>query len=839
MNQITRQVMKAKYAELVFDIPTKRSFYYSIPTELQDLAQVGVRAVAPIGKRILTGFIIDVLDNVDFETKEIKEIEDILDPIPFFDKKFLKLANWVADYYFSSLGEVLATAVPYGTDIESKKIIQVDIEPLREEIKNTLKEKVNYIKLLEILSEKEEHTITELIKKLKKAGVRTNINYYLNKIEKKGLASVFIEKRKPLVKVKKEKVVELTINSHEKLSEVIHQLEKRSPKQVDTLIALYSAKEKKLTQKELIQKVKITPAVLKALEKKRYIKINEVEVKREYVELFQEEKKTIVLTEEQQKAINLISESINKDEFNVYLIHGVTGSGKTQVYLELIDKILKRGKNAIYLVPEISLTPQVIRRIKNHFGDKVGIMHSRLSPGERYDEWRAIIRGEYRIVVGPRSAIFAPIKNIRLIVVDEEHDFSYKQSGNPPYYNGRDVAIKRGQYENAVVILGSATPSLESYHNALQGKYKLIEMKKRVDNALLPQINIIDMRQEKKEKKIIGSFSEQLINKIKEKIKKNEKVILLQNRRGFATYIMCPDCGYIEQCKDCSVTLTYHLVKKEYVCHYCGYSKKELKACPVCGSMDIRYKGIGTQRVEDELEQLITYANIARMDFDTTQKKYAYSKILNEFAEGKYNILLGTQMVSKGLDFPDVTLVGVISAESTMLIPDFRATERTFQLLSQVSGRSGRSHLQGEVIIQTYRPESYVLEHVRNHDYEGFYRREIIERTNAKYPPFYRLALLEFRGLNLQQVKYAALEFKKLLKYDDNIINVLGPTPAYLSKLAGKYRWHILIKSNRSLDSNGTYLHKVINMALNEYRIKVRKISNVRLSIDIDPISTI
>jgi primosomal protein N' (replication factor Y) len=835
-----------KLVEIVFAIPTERSFYYSVPDELFDLAQVGVRAVAPIGKRVLTGFIINVIDESEFKKelekinlKEIKEIEDILDSNPFFDNKFLTFARWVADYYFSSLGEVLNAAVPAGTDVESKKIIVVDPNFIYEEIKNTDPQKTNYLKLLRLLAEKDEHSFTELKKKLKKEGIQSNINYYLSKLEKKGLASIFLEKRKPIVKIKKEKVVELGNLSFEEFSELVNRLEKRSIKQVNVLVTLFSAKDKKMRQAELIEKTKASPAVINALAKKKFIKITEVEVKREYVELYQEERKDFKLTEDQEKAISLISNSINENKFDIFLIHGVTASGKTQIYLELIDKIIQKGKTALYLVPEIALTPQIIRRIKNRFGELVGVLHSKLSPGERFDEWRSVIKQEYKIVIGPRSAVFAPLKNIGLIVVDEEHDSSYKQSDTSPFYNGRDAAIMRGKVENAVVVLGSATPSLDSYFNAMSGKYKLIELKKRIDNALMPVINLIDLRKEKEDNRMIGSFSQTMIDKIKSTLDKNEKVIILQNRRGFATYVICPDCGYTELCKNCSVTLTYHLVKKEYVCHYCNYSKKELSACPVCGSLEIKYKGIGTQRVEDELEQIILGARIARMDLDTTQKKYSFSKILNDFAEGKYNVLLGTQMVAKGLDFPDVTFVGVVSAESTMLIPDFRSAEKTFQLLSQVAGRAGRSKLQGEVAIQTYRPESYTLQFVQQNDYYGFYQREIIEREQAKYPPFYKLALIEFKSPNLVQVKRAAAEFYKFLKYDKKIIEVLGPAPAYISKLSGRYRWHIVIKSNRAYDPNGSYLHNIIKHALKEFHLKVKKISGVRLIIDIDPVSTI
>jgi len=835
-----------KLVELVFAIPTERSFYYSVPDDLLDLAQVGVRAVAPIGKRVLTGFIINVIDENEIakelekiSLQELKEIEDILDTIPFFDDKFLNFARWIADYYFSSLGEVLEAAVPAGTDVESKKIIVVDPNYIFEEIKNTDAKRANYLKLLRILSEKEEHTFSELKKKLKKVGIQSNINYYLSKLERKGLASIFLEKRKPIVKVKKEKVVELGDLSFEEFSELVSKLEKRSIKQVNVLVTLFVAKDKKMRQSELIEKTKASSQVIKALAKKKFVKITEVEVKREYVELYQEEKKDFKLTDEQVKAIEIISKSIDENKFDIFLIHGVTASGKTQIYLELIDKIIQQGKTALYLVPEIALTPQIIRRIKNRFGDLVGVLHSRLSPGERFDEWRSVIKQEYKIVIGPRSAVFAPLKNIGLIVVDEEHDASYKQSENAPYYHGRDTAIMRSKVENAVVVLGSATPSLESYFNAMSGRYKLIELKKRIDDAVMPLINLIDLRKEKEDNRMIGSFSQTLVDKIKFTLSKNEKVIILQNRRGFATYVICPDCGYTELCKNCAVTLTYHLIKKEYICHYCSYSKKELSVCPVCGSLEIRYKGIGTQRVEDELEQIIPGSRIARMDLDTTQKKYSFSKILNDFGEGKYNVLLGTQMVAKGLDFPDVTFVGVVSAESTMLIPDFRSSEKTFQLLSQVAGRSGRSKLQGEVAIQTYRPESYTLQFVQQNDYYGFYQREIFEREQAKYPPFYKLALIEFKSPNINQVKRAATEFHKFLKYDRKILEVLGPSPAYIAKISGRYRWHIIIKSNRAYDPNGNYLHNVLKQALNEFHSRVKKISGVRIIVDIDPVSTI
>ncbi len=827
--------MNYKFADIVFPLPFEKSFYYLIPEELRDLAKVGVRAVAPFGKRILTGFIINLTDKIDFDEKDLKSIEDILDSKPIFNDKLLQFSKWIADYYFASLGEVLKAAVPYGSDVESKKTILVDHEPIVEELeKSENPANANYYKLLEILSSKNEFSIKEIKKKFK----GTNLNYHLNKLEEKGLCTIFVEKQKPKVSVKTENWITLNDTTLENFSSMLSAIEKRAPKQVDVLVALFTSKDKQMPQKELLEKTLASATILKALQKKKLITIKQIEVKREYKELYEEEQKSITLNDEQQNALNIIGEAIDQGKFQTFLLHGVTASGKTQVYLESIKKVIAKGKTAIYLVPEISLTPQIIRRVQNFFGESVGVLHSRLSLGERYDEWRAIINQDYKIVVGPRSAIFSPLKNVGLIIVDEEHDQSYKQNDLVPYYNARDAAVIRGSIENAVVVLGSATPSIESYFNAQQNKYTLIELKKRIDEAILPDISYVNLREENEKERLYGSFSQTLIDKVKDKISKNEKVILLQNRRGFATYIICPDCGYSEVCKNCSVTLTFHLFKKEYICHYCGYTKKESDACPVCGSLEIKYKGVGTQRVEDELEQLISDVKTARMDFDTTTTKGAFSRILSEFAQGRYNVLLGTQMVAKGLDFPNVTMVGVISAEASLNFPDFRSAERTFQLLTQVAGRSGRSKLKGEVVIQTFKPENYVLQYVKKHDYAGFYQHELRERESSAYPPFYRLCLIEFKGLNLSQVKKNAYDFYKLIKYDKRIINVLGPAPAAIAKLHNQYRWHLLIKSQRHLDPAGNYLHKVVRTAQENF-LKNFRTTNVRILIDVDPMNLI
>jgi primosomal protein N' (replication factor Y) len=468
-----------------------------------------------------------------------------------------------------------------------------------------------------------------------------------------------------------------------------------------------------------------------------------------------------------------------------------------------------------------------------------------MSVGERYDAWRRVADGKCRIVIGVRSAIFAPLKNLGLIVVDEEHEATYKQYDASPRYNARDVALVRARFANAVVVLGSATPSVESYFNALSGKYKLLQLPERADNAKLPKIEIVDLAQERKAGKLKGSISVQLKERIESRLTKGEGVILLQNRRGFSTYAECLDCGYVETCENCNVTLTYHVTKKHLRCHYCGFVKQPPTACPECLGVSLYYGGVGTQKVEDEVATLLPGVKLVRMDLDTTTRKGSHDKILSQFADGGTDILLGTQMVAKGLDFSRVTLVGVISADTGMLLPDFRASERTFQLLTQVSGRAGRSELEGEVIIQTYLPEHFSLKYVLANDYVGFYNHELISREELDYPPFSRLALIEFKGENEKAVEQCAVKFADLLKEASGprsksavssrlTCKVLGPAPAAISKLKRNYRWHIVIKSIRSKDPSGKSLRELLLNTEGIYRRKFAD-SNVKMTIDIDP----
>lgn len=815
------------FAQVVFPLPFRNSFTYSIPEYLIDSVIVGVRVVVPFGKRILTGFVIEISDTTSVKEK-IKPIKDVLDQLPIFDKTALKFYEWISEYYLCSLGEALKNVVPYGTDVESKKKIVSEPELCLELLNAEKKKSSLKSKILIALSTKEVCSVSYLQKEVKSK----NIYSILNRLERAGVISVLNEIENARVKRKKVKFAKLS-KSIDETYEAIPELEKRSSKQVVVLLELLSSKDE-LQLNELLKKLNINVSTINSLVKKHLIEIYEKEVERVYREVYSEEIKEINLTEQQSLVINRIKETIYKNEFETFLLHGVTGSGKTQVYIELAKKAVEEGKSVIILVPEISLTPQITSRFFNHFGDRIAVMHSRMSLGERYDTWRGFISGKYNVAIGPRSALFTPLKNIGLIVVDEEHDQSYKQQDVVPKYNARDAAIIRGKLSNCPVILGSATPSLESMHNAISGKYILLELPERIDNAKLPTIKLVDVTIEKKKKQMEGIFSKILLEEINDKLNKKESVIILQNRRGFATQVFCNDCGEIITCDDCSVPMVHHLNKNILQCHYCGIVKHVPKACPLCGSLDLKFFGTGTQRVEDELEFYFSNAKTERVDSDAINRKGKLGEILNSFRKGEINILVGTQMVSKGLDFSNVTLVGVISAETTLWIPDFRADERTFQLLTQVSGRAGRADKKGEVIIQTQNSKNFVLQKVVENDYKGFYEKEIDLREKGEYPPFTRIGLVEIKDEKEDRARGAINEFANYLKNYSRGLKVSPPTEAVIYKIKGNYRFNVLIKSSKKIDPSGKLLRNALLNSYIEFNQK-SKFKDVKVIIDVDP----
>ncbi len=535
-----------------------------------------------------------------------------------------------------------------------------------------------------------------------------------------------------------------------------------------------------------VNKKDISSDIVKTLEENKIIKIEKVIKYRINNGNNEVIKKN--LTKDQES----VYESVLFNKHDTYLLYGVTGSGKTEVYIKWIEKCISEGKTAIMLVPEIGLTTQIAKRFYEAFGSDVAIFHSSLSEGEKYDEYLKILRGEVHVVVGTRSAIFVPLKNLGIIIIDEEDSSSYKQDNNPRYH-ARDIAIYRGKYNNIPVILGSATPTLESKARADKGVYKLLRLSNRVGNAKLPIIHVIDMEAEMKKRNMI--FSEFLQEKIKEKLSKKEQIILLLNRRGFSTFITCSNCGYTYKCPSCDITLTYHKSTNNLICHYCGYQRKKDDVCPNCHDKSLNYYGLGTEKLEEKIKEMYPNARVVRMDQDTTRNKGSHEKIINDFKDYKYDILLGTQMISKGLDFPKVTLVGVINADASLNIPDYRSSEVTFSLLSQVAGRSGRSDILGEVVIQTFNPDNYVIECVKNNNYDKFYLQEMNFRKKLKYPPYYYLVGIKVIGKDYENT---ILNAKKVKKYLDDNLNketiILGPTTASVFKFNNEYRMQIIIK---------------------------------------------
>ncbi len=572
----------------------------------------------------------------------------------------------------------------------------------------------------------------------------------------------------------------------------------KSDKQIRALKFLMENSNNEILSTDLQMFADVTNAVLKSLEKKGYIDVLEKEVERNpFIHKVIKQSQNLTLTDEQENAFEKINASLQFNEYDEFLLFGVTGSGKTEIYIQLIEEALKLGKDSIMLVPEISLTPQTVDRFLSRFGEeKIAVLHSKLSVGERYDQWKKIERGDAKIVIGARSAIFAPVQNIGLIIIDEEHDESYK-SEMSPRYNAKEIASYLGEKNNVPVVFGSATPDMSTYYKAINGKMELIELTKRANNASLPDVEIVDLRSEL----ATGNktmISQKLHEEIEENLKNKKQTILFLNRRGFSTFIMCRDCGYTAKCKNCNITLTYHIKENKLKCHYCGYETNALTICPECGSKNIRYFGTGTQKLEEQVKSLFPQASTIRMDIDTVTKKNSHEDILNRFKNDRIDILIGTQMVVKGHDFPNVTLVGVIAADSSLNIDDYRAHERTFQTLTQVAGRAGRGKDKGEVIIQTYNPDTFCIQYAQKQDYKLFYDTEIHLRKQLRYPPFCDIILIGISSKSQKELETIANkiyeDLKEKIKTEKLQILLYKPVPAPIDRIKNKFRWRIIVK---------------------------------------------
>lgn len=772
--------MPTVYASIALPLPVAGPFTYRVPDALLPLAEAGRRALVPFGQRMLTGFIIGVTEEPgDVPEEKIRDVRDIPDDERMFDPHMLDLARWAADYYLCSPGEALRTALPAGSLVRSRIRVHPGDMPPAGQLAGRQDELAAYLLA---------HG-PALLRTLQTA-LGAWVPATIRALERKGVVRLEHELSTPAARVKTERHVRAVPDTEIALPP-------RARKQADCLAALRKYPEG-IPVAEFTERHGFSRGVINALTDAGLAEYSAVEVVRNSKMLDQEPVRADhPLTPAQEECLRLIGEESRAKNPRPALLQGVTGSGKTRVYIELVRRALAEERGAIILVPEIALTPQTVRFFTSVFPGRVAALHSAMSPGERFDMWRLIHAGSRDVVIGPRSAVFAPLANPGIIIVDEEHDHSYKQTDTAPRYHARDVAVVRGNLLGIPVVLGSATPSLESWHNAVTGKYLHVRLPERIDSRPLPEVTLVDMRAER-ERGNNSSLSVLLREELSSRIERGEKSIVLINRRGFATGIRCRHCGYTLSCPHCSAGLVYHVSRRLAVCHLCGFEQIVLQHCPNCGAEDLNYTGRGTQRIEQELSAVFGDTGIVRMDADTTRTHDSHFRLLEEFRAGGASILLGTQMVGKGLDIAEVTLVGVIAADSALAIPDFRAAERTFQLVTQVAGRAGRGNVPGRVVVQALMPDHYAVAAACRHDYDSFAATEIELRREVDFPPFTRLILLEFTGENADAVMARAQDTAALItEHAPAETGVLGPVEAPIARVRGRHRAHLLLKTRR------------------------------------------
>ena len=857
-----------RYANVAFPLSVDQVFTYGVPPQLDPVLQPGVRVLAPFRRTKQEGVVVERLDETDLAPNLIKNVSECLDETPMFSPDMLTLTKWMADYYVCSWGVSLYCAVPAA--VRSQKKEQVRLLP---EFSGSLG-KVQK-KLVALLEAEGDLSLNQLARR---TGLSTqDVRSRIRRLREKGVVETNVT-HKPKATTQETTVAQLVLPTADIEAEIVQLTNDTGGSEVsppqrpvnrrhaaDTkraeILQLLLEEGAPLATADLMKRVNASASLLRPLERRGVIQITRAQTVRNPLS-----SESVAPTQplrlnpaqstafaEIQKALasHTVGGVSNPDAFNrtkhppTFLLHGVTGSGKTEVYMQAMADVLENGKSVIVLVPEISLTPQTASRFVGRFGDRVALLHSRLSDGERYDQWHRIQKGEADIVIGPRSAIFAPVQKLGMLIIDEEHSDSYK-SDTAPRYHAREVAQKRSELANCLVLLGSATPSLESFHRTRNGSYRLLNLPDRVFDRKMPDVHIVDMRNElKKGNRTI--FSELLRSSIEERLVRREQIILFLNRRGHSTYVFCRTCGYVERCDNCSISLTYHRETQQLVCHHCGSKRPTQQACPQCSSDAIRFFGAGTEAVEQEVHKSYPKARVKRFDADSTARKNAHQQILAEFEQQKIDILIGTQMVAKGLDFPNVTLVGVIAADTALNLPDFRASEQTFSLLTQVAGRSGRADLEGVVVIQTYMPEHYSIEAAQKHDYLDFYAQEVVARGALRYPPFAHVATLLLRGKDEQAVIEASHVARDQLeiwqtdqehalrasKVEETSVEILGPAPAPLSKIEGKFRWHLLLRSTDP---------KKIGQLFKRFTDEpptIIKSKAIEFVIDIDPTSTL
>ncbi len=811
------------FVNVILPFSLAKPFTYRVPVDMAGEISLGKRVIVQFGRKKIYTALIYECHQTPPKQYTAKYLLGILDDTPIVHPKQLAFWDWIADYYCAPIGSVMDAALPANLKLESETKISINPSATPEEEKLDKQE----WQLLEALKEQGEMPLSALETFLNKRSIFSVIQ----SMHEKSLIQLKDEIQRAY-KPKKKTFVRLNpaFNDQESLKALFGELA-NSPKQIDLLMAyqVLAKANAHVGKKELAEKAGTTYNPIKSLAEKEILELYEKELER--LEWEEPEQVTFDLNKDQERAYSEIKQSFQ--QYSTVLLYGVTGSGKTHLYMNLIEEAMNKGQQALYLVPEIALTTQLIRRLRNYFGNAIGIYHSRFSANERVEIWHKVLNGDYKVVLGVRSALFLPFQDLDLIVVDEEHESTFKQNNPAPRYHARDSAIYMSYLFGGKTLLGTGTPSFESFFNARSGKFGLVQLSKRFGDILMPNIEVVDLRKEYKQNKMKSEFSSALFNGMQANLNDGFQNILFQNRRGYSPFIQCQTCGWVPECQHCDISLTYHKYYKEIRCHLCGYREPNPGKCRACGSTELKMRGFGTEKLEDDLKALFPDNNILRLDQDTTTRANAFQQIISEFENGKAGILVGTQMVTKGLDFENVRLVGIVSADQMLKYPDFRANERSFQLMLQVSGRSGRKNKQGEVVIQTFLPEHPIFEFLKKYDYEGFYEHEIHERLQFKYPPFFRLVQLHLKAKDLQNIKQGASVLANRLRQHFGE-RVLGPELPPVMRIKNQYLMNILIKFERKNFDLQSAKHQMMDTIANFQKEADHK--NIRINIDVDPL---
>jgi len=810
----------SSFVDVALPAAVRKQFTYHVSKELMNSVQAGQRVWIPFRNYYAIGVIVRVHSQTpSFKTKPIRKI---LDEEPILSDELLDLTHWISRFYYSSWGETIQAALPSGLNFVSRKYLRIS-----DSVDNNKLTKDEQ----EIISDLQQTETT--LKEAKKRYKGTGLNKVFSKLLKSKKVEIWEEPDLKVTVATERQWIWAPEKNEKKVQNFLQSEESNTDLKWVSALKAFLEMGLPVRQSEIRDEDEFSSYTLKKLQDEGWITYQEVEKKSDIEHLDYDPDSIKTLNEDQQTAFGQISESLTEQEFANYLLFGITGSGKTEVYIHALKQVVESGKGGIVLVPEIALTPQTVSRFYRIFGNKIAVLHSRMTNRERLQAWRDLNSGKKNIAIGPRSAVFAPVQNLGLIILDEEHDSSYKQMDPAPRYHARETAIVRARKNNAVIIMGSATPSMQSLNMAAKGKCELLELTKRHAEAKLPDVEVLDLKQYKGAMR--GELAVPLFMAMEEALEKKEQIILLYNRRGYASYLQCEDCGHIPQSPECSVSLTYHKRKNLLMCHYSGYSRRADTKCEQCGSPNLKVQGSGTQNIEEQLEDLFPDAKVIRFDRDSTSRKGAHEKILNTFGEGEADILIGTQLVAKGLDFPNVTVVGVIDTDTELAFPSFQATERMYQLLSQVSGRSGRGEKAGTVFLQSRQPENSAIQFAQKHDHKGFARQEMEFRKPLYYPPYSRLIRFELKSTKEHEVSQAAHQLTSSIGRVMPELPVLGPSPGAIPWMNKKYIWEATLKIDP--EKGAGYIEAVVGKIMQVYEAETKgRFSSVRVNVNADAI---